>query len=228
MPDVGRVLRSVSTPGLDVDSLLTVEPVVTDNTEVGLEYGDGRLTARATYYESTADNGSRLLSNEAGIFEVQRQRTEIDGIEFALDYAFSETLSVGANYSRIDGRFDSDGDGAVDSDLDGLNIGPDRLNVYAEGRIRDEIRWRLQAARLEDRSFDGPGAPADAADFDGYTLADAFVSWRSEYGVFSLAVENLLNEDYFTYFAQTEPFQRPDTYFTGTGRTLTLGWQRAF
>ncbi len=228
MPDVGRVLRGVSTPGLDVDSLLTVEPVVTDNTEFGVEYGDGRLTARATYYESTADNGSRLLSNEAGIFEVQRQRTEIDGIELALDYAFSETLSVGANYSRIDGRFDSDGDGTVDSDLDGLNIGPDRLNVYAEGRIRDDIRWRLQAARLEDRSFDGPGAPADAADFDGYTLADAFVSWRSQYGVFSLAVENLLNEDYFTYFAQTEPFQRPDTYFTGTGRTLTLGWQRAF
>jgi len=228
MPDVGRVLRGVSTPGLDVDSLLAVEPVVTDNTEVGVEYGDGRLTARATYYESSADNGSRLLSNEAGIFEVQRQRTEIDGIEFALDYALSEALSIGANYSRIDGRFDSDGDGSVDSDLDGLNIGPDRLNVYAEGRFGDEIRWRLQAARLEDRSFDGPGAPADAADFDGYTLADAFVSWQSDYGVFSVAVENLLNEDYFTYFAQTEPFQRSDTYFAGNGRTLTFGWQRAF
>ncbi|WP_405233719.1 TonB-dependent receptor [Lentisalinibacter salinarum] len=228
MPDVGRVLRGVSTPGLDVDSLLEVEPVVTDNTEFGVEYGDGRVTARATYYESTADNGSRLLSNEAGIFEVQRQRTEIDGVELSLDYAVSESLSLGANYSRIDGRFDSDGDGSVDSDLDGLNIGPDRLNLYVEGRVRDDIRWRVQAARLEDRSFDGPGAPADAADFDGYTLADAFVSWRSDYGVFSVAVENLLNEDYFTYFAQTEPFQRSDTYFAGKGRTLTFGWQRAF
>lgn len=228
MPDVGRVLRGVSTPGLDVDSLLAVEPIVTDNTELGIEYGDGRLTARATYYESTADNGSRLLSNEAGIFEVQRQRTEIDGIELALDYAVSDALSVGANYSRIDGRFDSDEDGSVDSDLDGLNIGPDRLNVYAEGTFRDDIRWRVQAARLEDRRFDGAGAPPDAADFDGYTLADAFVSWNSDYGVFSLAVENLLNEDYFTYFAQTEPFQRTDTYFAGNGRTLTLGWQRAF
>ena len=124
MPDVGRVLRAVATPGQDVSSLLNVEPIVTNNLEVGVEVDNGALSARLTYFESDAENGSRLFSNNAGIFEVQRQRTDIDGVEATLEYAFDNDTVIGSNYSRTNGRFDSDGDDVVDSDLDGLNIGP--------------------------------------------------------------------------------------------------------
>lgn len=227
MPDVGRVLRAVSTDGQDVDDLLTIEPIVTDNLELGVEFDNGIVSGRATWYESTADNGSRLFSNDAGIFEVERQRTEIDGFELALGYAFSEALEVGANYSFTDGRFDADGDGRVDSDLDGLNIGPNRFNLFASGRLRGVFPWRIQASRFEDRSFEGPAAPVDR-DFDGFTLVDAYIGWETEAGDFSLAVDNLLDETYFTYFAQTEPAARSDTFFAGRGRTLTLGWQKTF
>ncbi|MEM7613024.1 MAG: TonB-dependent receptor, partial [Pseudomonadota bacterium] len=227
MPDVGRVLRAISQPGLDVDSLLTVDPIVTDNVEVGVEFDNGGLRGRVTYYESTADNGSRLFSNPAGIFEVQRQRTEIDGFEVSVDYTFSDALVLGGNYSQTDGQFDSTQDGSVDSDLDGLNIGPDRLNLYAHGSFREDYRWRLQVSNLEDRAFDGVAAPVDR-NFDGYIKVDAFGAWMTSIGEFSVAVENLLNEEYFTYFAQTEPAARADTFFRGNGRTLTLGWQRNF
>ena len=227
MPDVGRVLRAVSTPDQDVDSLLTIKPIVTDNTELGIEYDDDAISARLTYYESTADNGARLFSNAAGIFEVQRQRTEIDGFEVMLEYRFSDRLTVGGNYSRTNGEFDSDGDDTVDSDLDGLNIGPDRLNLYADGAASEAISWRLQLTNYEDRRFAGPGAPV-GRDFDGYILVDAFIGWDTGAGSFSVAIENLLNEDYFSYFAQTEPSARADTYFRGNGRTLTLGWQKQF
>jgi len=227
MPDVGRVLRAVSTPGQDVDNLLAVEPIVTDNLEFGIEFDDGALRGRLTYYESTADNGARLFSNPDGIFEVQRQRTEIDGFEATLDYRFSEGLSIGGNYSLTNGEFDSDGDDSVDSDLDGLNIGPDRLNLYAYGLFRDDFRWRVQVSNLEDRNFSGPGAPVDR-DFDGYTKVDVFGGWTTNVGEFTLAIDNLLNEEYFTYFAQTEPAARADTFFAGNGRTITLGWQKQF
>jgi len=227
MPDVGRVLRSVSTPGQDVDSLLDVEPVVTDNLEIGIEFDNGALSARLTYFESDAENGSRLRSNPEGIFEVERQRTEIDGYEAVVEYGFSEALQVGANYSNTDGRFDSDDDGRVDSDLDGLNIGPNRLNLYAFGRLNEALNWRAQVYRFEDRDFAGPAAPADR-NFDGYVQVDGFLGWQTELGEFSLAVENLLNEEYFTYFAQTEPAARADTFFLGNGRTVSLGWQKQF
>jgi iron complex outermembrane receptor protein len=92
MPDVGRVLRGVSTPGQDVETLLNVEPVVTDNLEAGLEFNKGKIQARLTYFESVAENGSRLRTNSVGIFEVERQQTEIDGFEFVVDYIFSDSL----------------------------------------------------------------------------------------------------------------------------------------
>lgn len=139
MPDVGRVLRGVSTPGQDVDTLLNVEPVVTDNLEAGVEFSKGKVQVRLTYFESEAENGSRLLTNSVGIFEVERQLTAIDGFELVVDYMFSDSLGFGANYSSTNGRFDSDRNGSTDSDLDGLNIGPNRLNAHVYGNFSDAI-----------------------------------------------------------------------------------------
>lgn len=224
MPDVGRVLRGVNTPGLSVDTLIDLEPIVTDNLELGLEWQSERASARVALWQSEAENGARLRSNPAGIFEVVRQKTEIDGIEISGEVALTNNITLGANLAFTNGEFDSDGNGSIDSDLDGLNIGPDRLNVYLNGSTGDAWRWRLQASHLRDRDFDGPGAPVDR-DFDGYTVVDAFIARRLPVGELSLGIENLLNEDTFTYFAQTEPFARTDTYFKANGRTLSLGWQ---
>ncbi|WP_309642836.1 TonB-dependent receptor domain-containing protein, partial [Phenylobacterium sp.] len=80
MPDVGRVLRAINTPNRDVDTYLDVTPVVSDNTEVGLDYKAGPLQAQAAWFRSTSDRGSLLVLNPGGNFEVQRQRTEVEGI----------------------------------------------------------------------------------------------------------------------------------------------------
>ncbi|MEM9400860.1 MAG: TonB-dependent receptor [Pseudomonadota bacterium] len=227
MPDVGRVLRGINTPGLDVDNLFNVEPVVTDNVELGLEYRNGPLSARIAAFQSDSDNGARLILNPAGIFDVQRQKTEISGFELVADYAFSSGHVIGANYSNSDGEFDSDSDGSVDTDLDGVNIGPNRLNLYAEGPFGDDINWRFMLSNLEDRNFRGLAAPVDR-DFDGFWLANAYVNWDTRAGMFSVGIENLFNEGYFTYFAQTETGARADTFFRGNGRTMTFGWDRRF
>ena len=47
MADAGRILRGVATPGQDVDTFLNIEPVVSDNTEIGLEWRRGSLSASA-------------------------------------------------------------------------------------------------------------------------------------------------------------------------------------
>ena len=224
MPDVGRVLRGVATPGADVETLLAVEPIVTNNREVGLEWNTGPLRARIGLFDSQADNGSRLRLNTVGIFEVERQRTEIDGVELSVDYAWSNGWQLGGNYSRTNGRFDSDGDNRVDSDLDGLNIGPNRLNLYLQGEVAEDWSLRLQGSLLRGRTFEGSGAPANA-DFDGYSLLDAMVAWDSPIGQLSFGVENLFDRQYVTYFSQVETGQRDDTFFAGAGRSLAIGWQ---
>lgn len=60
MPDVGRVLRGISTPGQNVDDLIQLQPIVTDNREVGARFDWDRYGLEVSYYQSNADFGQRL------------------------------------------------------------------------------------------------------------------------------------------------------------------------
>jgi iron complex outermembrane receptor protein len=224
MPDVGRVLRGIDTPGLDVDDFLTLEPVVSDNREIGLDYARDAVTARIAYFESSSDFGQRLQPDDDGIFSVEREKTEIDGFELAFGYRPTPGWEVGASWSSLDGRFDSDEDGDVDSDLPGINIAPDRLGVYVAGTISPRISGRIQATQYQDRTFDGPGSEGTRP-FDGYTLVDVVTRVELGPGAVELGVENLFDEQYISYYSQTYEFVNDARNFAGRGRTLTLGYR---
>ncbi|MCA1748657.1 MAG: TonB-dependent receptor, partial [Sphingomonadales bacterium] len=60
LADIGRILRGIDTPGVDVDNFLDLTPVISNNREIGVEVDRGPLTASATYFWSSSDLGSRL------------------------------------------------------------------------------------------------------------------------------------------------------------------------
>ena len=95
MPDVGRVTRGVSTPGLSVATFLDLKPVVTDNIEVGFDARRGRSSVHVAYYRSTSDFGSRLQANANDIFSVKREATAIDGIDVTGRYEFAPSATAG-------------------------------------------------------------------------------------------------------------------------------------
>lgn len=225
VPDAGRVLRGVSEFGTAVDDLVALQPVVADNYEAGVTVSSGGLTAQLAYYISTSDFGSRLVANADGIFDLQREKTRIEGFEASLEARLGGGFSAGGNLSLLSGRVDTDDDGALDADLDAANIGPDRLNLYLAYR-RDALSLRLQSATLFDRDF-SDAAGLSSADFDGYTLADLYAGYETPYGTFSLGIQNLTDEFYLTYFAQAGT-TRADRFFAGRGRTFTLGYALDF
>lgn len=227
MPDVGRVLRTINTPGQDVDSLLDLTPVVTRNVELGLDTNWERARLHVASYWSDTDLGSRLEPNANDIFIVRREKTRIQGIDLTGVIDVTDQVAAGFTYAWIKGEFDSDGDGDVDTDLDGLNIAPNRLNLFTEVRLDIGLMARVQLSHLFDRDFNGPAARTDA-NFDGYTLLDLFVAQEIGNGRISLGIENLSDKQYIPYFSQTESFQRDDTLFAGAGRTLTLSYQHMF
>lgn len=224
MPDVGRVLRAVNTPGADVDTYLDVTPVISDNVELGLEYARGPVRASAAWFWSTSDRGALLIRNADGNFDVQRQRTEIEGVELTARWQASDWLSVGGSYAHLEGRTDGNGDGQVDRDLAGVNIAPDRLLLYVEA-TRGDVSGRLQHQTFFERSFEGEPA---ANSFEGYGVADAVLTWRAEPATFSLGVQNLFDEDYVTYFSDTQSPTDNLSYYFGRGRTVTLGVSKTF
>ncbi|MCJ0972156.1 TonB-dependent receptor [Pseudomonas sp. PS1] len=222
MPDVGRVLRGIGTPGTRVDSFLDLQPVVTENREIGLRLKQGPFDAEISYYESDADLGSRLDS-VGGVYQIRRERTEIDGVEFTGGWQVTEAHRLKLMYAQVDGRSDTDGDGKVDTDLNGANISPNRYGMSWQANWTDELHSLLQVNHYASRDFDTPGL-----EFDGYSLVDAFVGYRLPVGEASLGVENLFNEDYLTYYSQAantgSKITRDGRVFNGRGRTLTLSY----
>ena len=221
--DIGRVLRAIDEPGQRVDDLVDLSPVVADNREIGLDYDDGRWLAHLAAYWSDSDLGSRLAFDPATrTYSVARERTEIRGVEGNLAFQFSDSGRVGLAYAATRGRYDSDGDDRVDSDLPGVNVSPDRVTAFWNQAWTPAFDTRLQASHAYDREFDGSDD-----DFEGYTTVDLLGRYKLPVGTLNVGIENLFGEQYTTYYSQTTP-PRDDTYTAGRGRVLTLGWSHRF
>ncbi len=225
MADVGRILRAIDVPGLDVDDFIDLEPVITENKEIGLNYDAYGWSAQLSYYWSDTDLGSRL-KDDNGIYVVKREKQEIEGYDIIVSYEVSNQLMLGMNYAHVEGQYDADGDGSVDTDMSHNNQAPDRLNVFAMGNW-GAVSGKLQISRLEDRTQKGLRAATDErAVFEGFTLVDLSLAYDSRVGTFGLGIQNLLDKEYETLYSQYQ--NRDDRYFSGRGRTVSLSYELNF
>ncbi|WP_322965441.1 TonB-dependent receptor [Sphingomonas fuzhouensis] len=229
VPDVGRITRSVEEPGVEIDKFLDIAPIVSNNREIGVEVKRGPLDASTAYFWSSSNKGQLLIANAGGIFNVQRLRTEIQGLEINLGMRMplpGTRVSIG--YAHLSGRYDSNRppDGIVDTDLDGTNISPDRLNLAAS---YDRGRWsaRVQSQFYLSRTFKGR-IRDPRNDFGGYTVVDGTIAYNTGAGTIYLAAQNLLDHFYIDYSSDTRLPNDNFSYFAGRGRTLTLGWDVRF
>lgn len=223
--DIGRVLRAINRPGQSVENLVDLSPVVADNREIGLDYDDGRWSAHLAGYWSDSDLGSLLVYDPTtDTYNVSRQKTEIHGIEGNVAVRPGSSDRVGLAYAETVGRYDRNLDGRVDTDLEGINISPDRATLFWERTWTANFATRLQASRAFDRDFDRLGN--EVASFDGYTTVDLQARIGLPLGALSVGIENLLGEQYISYYSQTTPSN--DDYVAGRGRVLSAAWSHRF
>jgi iron complex outermembrane receptor protein len=230
VPDVGRITRSINLPGRDIDTYLDIEPIVSNNKEIGIEVKRGPLDASATYFWSLSTNG-QLLVLSGDVYQVQRQRIEIQGLELNLGVQLPiEGLRLGLGYAHLYGRTDSNDDNIVDRDLDGANISPDRVNLslsYNKG----PVSARVQTQYYLSRRFDIPvtaSNPVNNNDFGGYHVTDATMRYQTRFGGLTLSAANLFDEFYIDYNSDTQRGSDSRRFYAGRGRTFTLGWDYRF
>ena len=227
VPDVGRVTRAINKPGIAIDTYLNIRPIVSNNREIGVEVKRGPLDGSVTYFWSTSKEGQLLVQRPDGIFDVQRQRVEIQGLELNLGVQMPiDGLKLALGYAHLIGRSDTNNDGKVDSDLDGANISPDRLNLaasYARGPISARVQTQVYFAR----TFKGL-ARDPRNDFGGYTLTDASLRYQTAIGGWTLSVQNIFDKQYIDYASDTTRPTDNFFYFAGRGRAFTLGWDYRF
>ncbi|KZN13113.1 TonB-dependent receptor [Marinomonas sp. TW1] len=217
MPDVGRILRTVKGANYDVDTLIDLYPVVTTNYEVGFRVNKNTYNFEVSAYQSNTDLDSNVV-RQGDIYVTKRRKTEAHGLEASFGIQFNKAHKLQTSYSYVQGKYDSNNDGKVDTKQTGANISPNRLVTSWNARWNDKLSSLLQINHAFDRSFDD-----DELEFDGYTLVDASVGYKLPVGKMSIAVANLFNEDYFTYYSQSS-VKQDDLYFKGRGRTITLAY----
>jgi iron complex outermembrane receptor protein len=221
--DVGRILRGITQTNVDIDNFIDLTPVVSNNRELGVEVKRGPLDASASYFWSSSKLGSVLVRGLDGIFSVSRQPIRIEGFEAsAAWHAPLPGLQLSAAYSHVRGKTDdNDADTAINNDLDGANISPDRVNLAADYE-KGPFAARVQARFYLPRTFNDADTDTD---FEGYTLLDAFVSYKTGIGELALGVQNLTDEFYVTYDSDTVRPNDDSRFFAGRGRTFTLSWR---
>lgn len=224
--DVGRILRAIERPGQAVDKLVDLTPVVSDNREIGVEYDGSRWFGQVAAYWSDSDLGSILVYDQAaGVYNVSRQATKIKGVEASVGLRYGDGGRIGLAYAAAEGQYASVQGGRPDTDLQGINIAPDRLNAYWEHGWNDGFATRLQASKNYSRTFDNATGSRVAA-FGGYTTVDLYARYALPVGTLSVGVENVTNRRYVSYFSQTTPSNAD--YAAGRGRTLSVGWSHRF
>ncbi|WP_031317840.1 TonB-dependent receptor domain-containing protein [Blastomonas sp. CACIA14H2] len=227
VPDVGRITRAIGTRGVDLDNFLDISPIISNNREIGAEVKRGPLDASVTYFWSSSTRGQLLVARPDGIFDVQRQRIEIEGLELNLGVQLPiDGLRVSAGYAHILGRTDTNGDDRVDTDLDGTNISPDRLNLAASFD-RGRVSARVQTQVYFSRTFNGL-VRDPRNDFGGYTLTDAYLGYDVGPGRIILSAQNIFNRQYIDYNSDVRLPTDNLSFFAGRGRTMTLAWDMRF
>lgn len=230
VPDVGRIARAINRAGVDIDDYVNISPIVSNNRELGVEVKRGPLDASAAYFWSSSKNGS-LLVRSGGVYEVQRQRVEIQGLEINLSAKTPVPgLTLSAGYAHLIGRTDGSVDGIdeVDRDLDGANISPDRFNLAASYR-QGALSARLQTQFFLSRKFERkPGKYDDTYSFGGYNVTDLSLRYDTAFGGLTLSAQNIFDAFYIDYYTQTVRPTDNAHYFAGRGRNFTLGWDYRF
>lgn len=235
LPDIGRILRGNwvgdANPGqngtpIDFNTMPAVEPVVTDNYELGLNYRGDKLFVSASTYMSIAKDGANLALNNNGTYDVERQRTDIMGYELTSTYQVLDSTKLSAMYAHVEGEVDTTGNGSVDSDMDLKNLTPDRLLLAVNHNFSDVLESRIQYNYLFDskKSANNVGAEQN---FDGYGLVDFSTHYdMRDKGRIAFGIENVMDEQYINYFSQIR--NHSSYYFSGRGRTFSLSYELDF
>jgi len=232
LPDVGLVLRAVNVANRSVEDLAALEPIVTDNKEIGLTWQNRVTSFTASVYESRSDLSGQVRINAAtGIGSVVRVPVRVRGFEFAGEWRPAAGWTLTASYSRMDGKTAIAEGQPLDVDQSSRYQGPDKLVVAARWAFAPGLAARVQASRYASRHIN-VGRMAGTANleehFNGYTLVNALLTWATASGDWSLGVENLLDRQYIGYYAQARQSGTNEDYYAGRGRAFTVAWRRAF
>jgi iron complex outermembrane recepter protein len=231
LPDVGLVLRAVNKPGQSVDQVFEMQPIITRNNEIGVNWRGVMGSLGASFYDSRSKLGAALRVNSAGIGQLDRVPTTVRGWEISGELRATKTLSAFGSFARTMGKTATTAGAPMDVELGARSQGPGKLVAGTNWQFMPKATVRLQATTLFDRDINigrTVGTSNLEEHFNGYTLVDLAGSYDSQWGKVGVGIENLTDRQYIGYYPQSVSYKDPVSHFAGRGRTLSVSLTRSF
>lgn len=215
LADIGRVLRAA--PNNFQFERVRPEPQKVNNYEIGLRGEWRNVQASISGFYSTSNLGTTFA---ASFVDIIRAPEQIYGVEATLDMQPSRNWNLGLSASLAEGRIDANNDGDYENFLDGFRIPPFKLTAYVENETLPGWRNRLQLLYSGTRNQFNNSTAFGRQALNDYITVDFVSNIKVGSGTLQVAIENLLNADYFPVVSQ---LQTSDTqYLPGRGRSLSV------
>lgn len=220
LPDIGLRVRYASADFSLASSEL--EPVVTDNYELGWRGTWDNFEAGAAAFYNTSELG-RVTALNFGL-SLERNEERIRGIETSADYRLNRQWQVGGSLTYMEGEERPDGESF--RDMNGFRIPPLKAVGHLNYEPSERSSYRLQVLHSGDRDYRLDGETSfGRRDVDAYTTVDFIAHWAlvGSHGL-TLSVENLMNNDYYPVYAQLLRSGSNTSHIPARGRWLQFGY----
>ncbi|HEX7125813.1 MAG TPA: TonB-dependent receptor [Thermodesulfobacteriota bacterium] len=218
LPDLGLILRGAP-DGSSVETLNTA-PQKVDMYEVGVRGTWPSVDGSLSLFYNESD-----LGTSSGGFNapVVRAPERVYGLEATLDTRFLADWQAGTSVTWLEGERDPDLDGHY-TYLNSFRIPPIKVTAYLEHETRPGWRNRLQALYSGSRGRFGTSTAFGERPLSSYVVLDLISQVEVGPGTLTLAVENLLNRQYFTRESQLLRTGRNDSYAAAEGASLAVAY----
>jgi iron complex outermembrane receptor protein len=218
IPELLRGLRG--TTATSVAAAVESRPQIVNNYEIGARGRIGPANYSVAWFQSRSNLGASLqITPGTELAFLQRAPETVHGFEATLDVAVSDAFDLGGTFALQKGKQKlATGDVALGGD----RITPTKVTGYANYRLGD-VTLSVDALYSGSRNkFPGSLLPFQG-DVSSLFLVNASVSLPLVGGEFTVGVQNLLDKQYVSQFAEARN-QNP-TYVAEPGRTLLLTYR---
>ncbi|NJL39086.1 MAG: TonB-dependent receptor [Leptolyngbyaceae cyanobacterium SM1_4_3] len=192
-----------------------------DNYEIGVRGRWDNLQASLAGYYAYSEQGA-FLQNIPGtaLSTLIRAPQRNYGVEAAIDWQPGDQWQLGTTFGWNEGEADADDDGEFLA-LGTFDVQPWKLTAYVQHQTTPTWNNRLQLlySGNRDRGFEDG---SDGVAIEEYITFDLISQFQLGDGTLSLAVENLLDNQYFPVFSQVASGFNDAGYLAARGRRVSL------
>jgi iron complex outermembrane receptor protein len=175
-----------------------LDPQTSHDREIGVQYSSAGLQGRLAFFQ--IDSKNEIHFNPVTFLNVNLPPTRRQGLEVDLSKAVTDSVELMVSYTYTAAEFREGIFGGVDVTGKKVPLVPrHRAGIGLNARLGEHTRLNVAATYTGEQYFDNDESNTFGEKMPAYTVVDLRLSHSIDRWTFSLAVNNLFDEEYFSY-----------------------------